>query len=199
MHGINLIKIRFHILIFSTAILVRLVFLLWGWLGQGLADESTLARVYAEQGYSLAAGYGYVRSSPGAGQEAITKLRREVVVNGFIAHPAYAEPLPTENITPEFLHPPGYPILFAALHRVLAIPAELPIRVVGLLLDSLAALLLFAIVRKFFSCRSGRVCRFALRCILTPGLLFHRLRFAYRFAEFFYAIGILYAAKCDGR
>jgi 4-amino-4-deoxy-L-arabinose transferase-like glycosyltransferase len=150
MHGINLIKIRFHILIFSTAILVRLVFLLWGWLGQGLADESTLARVYAEQGYSLAAGYGYVRSSPGAGQEAITKLRREVVVNGFIAHPAYAEPLPTENITPEFLHPPGYPILFAALHRVLAIPAELPIRVVGLLLDSLAALLLFAIVRKFF-------------------------------------------------
>ena len=95
---------------------------------------------YFRQGYGLAAGYGLV-SWQGAAGDQLKHLYSEVESGQLAASPATAPPL-SGDVHFDAVHPPGMALLVAGIHRVLRMPADVPVELLGVLLDSIAAVLL---------------------------------------------------------
>lgn len=135
-----------------AALAFRLGFIAWeatGWHVLGL-DE--LTRTYLYQGYALCAGWGYVRIPPAAHEEAVRLF--SLAQQGRITPQVTPGP-GGKLIRPEVLHVPGMAILVAGLHT-LSGPATIPLlKLLGALLDTWAACLLYVTVAGFFKPRVG--------------------------------------------
>ncbi|HXH27900.1 MAG TPA: glycosyltransferase family 39 protein, partial [Candidatus Polarisedimenticolia bacterium] len=104
-------------------------------------------------GYALAAGYGYVKGSGAAAHHLGNLFERASA--GLQVTPETAGPLPSEGARPWMLHPPGYPFLVSIAHRILGMPADIPMMLLGLLLDTVAAGLVWWIATRLLGSAVG--------------------------------------------
>ncbi len=140
--------------VFILACLVRVAFLLWGFTGWHVLDQSRLSASYFRQGYAIAAGYGYI----GSGQlsyEYLARLEELIESEGIRITPERAPPLPDEGITLTTLHPPGMSLLIAGVHRLWGGRVDVPLQCIGIVADSFAAVLVCWVVCALFSRRVG--------------------------------------------
>jgi 4-amino-4-deoxy-L-arabinose transferase-like glycosyltransferase len=100
-----------------------------------------MSDLYFRQGYAIAAGLGYVTGDDEA-SDTLKDIQRRVETEGLVATPQTVGPVPA-GLYAETLHPPGLPLLVATLHRALGKPADLAVQLLGALLDSAAAALVF--------------------------------------------------------
>jgi len=136
--------------VFLCAVLFRLIFLVWSWLPWLAEPQDGMSRLYFKEGYGLAVGYGYISSEANGGPQ--LKTLYELIENHAVPVTSQtAPPLDRHNVWPEMLHPPGMAILIAGLYRLLHAPADLPVEFVGLLLDSISAALICALVARAWS------------------------------------------------
>lgn len=147
---------RHGTIVVAVAAATRLAFILWGATGWMVEPIDSMSSRDFRAGYALDAGYGYV-AGDGPARAHLDDLYRRATAGEIRVEPATAGPLPADGARPETWHPPGLPLLVAVVHRLLGIPADLPIEVIGLVLDSLAAALVFWIGRTVFSPRVGLI------------------------------------------
>jgi 4-amino-4-deoxy-L-arabinose transferase-like glycosyltransferase len=127
--------------VFLCALVFRLIFFGWALSGWHTEPQSGMSQYYFRQGYGLAAGYGLV-SWQGEGGDQLKHLYALVESGHLAASPSTAPPLNGKDVHFDTFHPPGMAILVAALHRVLGTPADLPVEILGVLFDAIAAVLL---------------------------------------------------------
>jgi len=132
------------------AALFRLIFLIWSWLPWLAEPQDGMSRLYFKEGYGLAVGYGYISSEANGGPQ--LKALYELIEDQHVPVTAEtAPPLDRHNVWPEMLHPPGMAILIGGLYRLFHLPADIPLEIVGLLLDSISAALLCVLVARVWS------------------------------------------------
>ena len=136
--------------VFLWAALFRLVFLAWSWTPWLAEPQDGMSRLYFKQGYGMAVGYGYISSEAKGGPQLKT-LYEMVEVQKPPVTTLSAPPLNRDNVWPEMLHPPGMAALISVLYRLLHVPADLPMEIIGLLLDSISAALLCVLITKVWS------------------------------------------------
>ncbi|MBN2376646.1 MAG: hypothetical protein JXD22_09600 [Sedimentisphaerales bacterium] len=149
---------KHYLAVALTAAAVRVLFIVWGFCGWHCADTSTIgcmSRVYLCQGYGIAAGYGYNFHAPGSGCGHIKDLYDRVNRQGFRVTPETAGNLPREGVYPTAVHPPGMPLLVAAMNRLFQTPADLPLQILGAVLDTMATVIICWLVGSFFHWRVG--------------------------------------------
>ncbi len=142
-------------MVFVAALLVRVAFAMWSWSGFYAFPQSGMSRLYFKEGYAIAAGYGYVTGFTKKGHDVLGKLYGRVNAEGIRATPEIAQPLAAEDVRIEMVHPPGMSLLVAGINRVFGIPADVPIQVISILLDSIAAVLIWWVAATFLSARMG--------------------------------------------
>jgi 4-amino-4-deoxy-L-arabinose transferase-like glycosyltransferase len=129
---------------------------MWSWSDwYYFMPQSTLAQVYIQQGYAIAAGYGYVLGNSPKGIAVLDELYRRVSTENIRILPGSAEPLSKEDVRPELNHPPGIPWLVAMLHRIFGTRADIPLQILGIALDTASAGVFWWIMTRFFSTRVG--------------------------------------------
>jgi 4-amino-4-deoxy-L-arabinose transferase-like glycosyltransferase len=139
------------IIVGSVAFLFRLIFIFWGLLDWHLLPQDTLSSVYFCQGYGICAGYGYVSENWGEIPFKNLAKIRKLVDQGLHVTPQTAPQFGEKAFFPEMLHPPGMALLVAAIHWVTGTRADLYFEIIGMLLDTASACLLYWMVLKFFS------------------------------------------------
>jgi hypothetical protein len=148
---------RKMIIVGSAAFLFRLLFIFWGWTEWHVLEQDVLSMVYFHEGYRICAGYGYVVDAPGEDRSNYYQKIEELVDKGQRVSPQTAPQVESSNFLPEMLHPPGMALLIAAIHRVTGMRADLFFEIIGMILDTMAACILFWMVATFFSERVGFV------------------------------------------
>ena len=124
-------------IVLGAAALFRFAFLLWGWSGIGVMPHSGMSEPDFMAGYAIAAGYGYVEGH-GKAYDHLRGLYDKASA-GFIVTPESAGALPSEGVRPWMLHPPGFSLLVAGLHRLFGAGTEDAVALTGLVLDVAAA------------------------------------------------------------
>ena len=127
--------------IVAVALTVRLAVVLWSLNGSMIVPQVSLSERYFQEGYAIVAGWGYVA---GDGPLAALTPAQRAVERGE-RDPGTDVPRPA-SFYPETLHPPGMSLLVAALHRTFGGDANLAMMLVGALLDTAAAVILYALV-----------------------------------------------------
>ena len=150
---------RNYIIVISITVAVRVVFMLWSWSGWRYQRplSASLSYGYFCQGYGIAAGYGYNDYHSIAAQEHIGELWERVTRDSVRALPGPVGPLPQDGVYPCAVHPPGFPLLVAGINRSLGIAADVPIQMIGIALDTMAAVIVVWLVSAFLSARVGFV------------------------------------------
>jgi 4-amino-4-deoxy-L-arabinose transferase-like glycosyltransferase len=141
-------------IVFAAALAFRVAYLLWTASGWHVIPGTILTKSYFWQGYGIAAGYGYV-SAEGPVRRHLIALARRVESEGGRVTPESAGPMEVEGARPETLHPPGMALLVAGINRLLGMPADVPIQILFLVADSIAALLVFWTGNLAFGSRVG--------------------------------------------
>ena len=136
------------------AILIRFGFILWDSSGYYIKPQWNLSKAYFVEGYGIAAGYGYVEGESVAGKH-LKALYRRVNSENIRVTPEVAGVLPEEGKYFKMNHPPGMALLVAGINRLFGIRADLPVQILGLILDSTAAVLVSLIVTNFLNFRVG--------------------------------------------
>src|SRR5690349_7438406 len=149
-------KARQLAVVLGAAVPVRIGFLLWsstGWhyffLQQNLTD------VYFAEGYTLAAGYGYVWSNSSDAQAKLHHLRERVAADNTAALQVASQSPLQADLRPEMLHPPGLSLLVAGINRLFGIRADIPVQLVGIALDTAAVGIFWWILTTFTSPQVG--------------------------------------------
>jgi 4-amino-4-deoxy-L-arabinose transferase-like glycosyltransferase len=145
---------RRWITVLIIAGLVRAGFLIGTWGGVCASVDTVMVRHYLRDGYAMAAGYGYIEGDGSAGEH-LWGLYERVKSGNMRVTPEVAGALPREGARPVTLHPPGMALLVAWINLVLGIRADVPIQLLGLVLDCLAAGLLYRLVSTSLSERVG--------------------------------------------
>lgn len=132
--------------IIVATLVVRLAMILWSLSGAYISPQVGLSERYFREGYAIDAGWGYSTD-----EEPLSSLTpsQQRVERGE-AGTEVAVPRPA-GFYGETLHPPGFSLLVAAVHRIFGGNASLPIMVLGALLDALAAAILYLMVRAVWS------------------------------------------------
>ena len=147
---------RSFVIVAAVALVFRMAFLIWQVSGWHAAPTKTVDRSYMSQGYAIAAGYGYPEFFANADARlALSKLSGLVNHEGVQLTPEFARANPIRGLAPGTLHPPGLPLLVAGIHRLSGGPAELPIQVIGALLDVFTSCLLLWIAAAALGPRIG--------------------------------------------
>ncbi len=128
------------IVVFSAALLFRLAYLIWYLSGWHVIPDSSMALSYFWRGYGIAAGYGYVAAERSSLDHLIS-LEERVRAESFRVTPETAGPLEPHGVRAETLHPPGMALLIAGANRLFGIPADLPVQLLYLIVDSATAVL----------------------------------------------------------
>lgn len=139
------------IIVGSVALLFRMIFLFWGWTDCYLLEQNSLSKGYFYQGYGICAGYGYVTEARGEESSKNLEKLEELIDQGQRITPQTAPQIDSSKFLPEMLHPPGMSLLIAAIHRVTGMRADLFFEILGMLLDTAAACILYWMVATFFS------------------------------------------------
>lgn len=140
-------------IVLCAATVFRLAFIVWGWSGAGVMERSGMSLPDFIAGYALAAGYGYVEGH-GKSYEHLRGLYNKAFA-GFKVTPETAGPLPSEGVRPWMLHPPGFSLLVAGLHRLIGPGAEGGLALIGLVLDVVAAGLIWWMTVTLMGARVG--------------------------------------------
>jgi hypothetical protein len=138
------------LLVLAAAAGLRAVFILWGLGGAGLGTGYGIGVRDFVSGYAIAAGYGYITGT-GPALDHMRRLHASISEGSLAVSPGSYGPLPAETAWPEIIHPPGLPLLVAGAHRLFGGAADLPIQVLGLLLDTAAAGLVWWIAGFLFA------------------------------------------------
>jgi len=133
--------------------------MLWSWSGHYYAiPNATLVASYLKDGYSIAAGYGYTTADVDTPAERyLDHLYERVNSENIRLTPEMAGSLPAEGARPQMLHPPGMAVLVAGINRFLGIRADEPLQFIGILFDSIAAVLVYWVVGNFLGEKVGFV------------------------------------------
>ena len=133
-------------LVLAVAAVVRLGLLLASLAGHFTLSEGRHAG-YLLRGYGLALGYGLVevRGKPEY-RGHLGRLRQAIEAGGEPERAEAAYARAGIHFEPTLDHPPGIYLLVAAAYRLFGVPAELPLRLLGVLLDTLAAGLFYWII-----------------------------------------------------
>jgi hypothetical protein len=146
----HLTRSRVLWIIFATLV-VRLAIVAWFESGFSVMPQPFLSERYFQEGYAISAGWGYSTGSDDAYAKA-TPLQKAVErgeVGGRLTVPRPA------GFYGETLHPPGMALLVAAMHTIFGGAAKIPTMILGALLDTFAAIVLFWMVKTAWSERVG--------------------------------------------
>jgi Dolichyl-phosphate-mannose-protein mannosyltransferase len=141
------------VLAVAVAVAVRILFVVWGLSGFWVKERLGMSRTDFTAGYAMAAGYGYVKGYGPADLHLRDLFERASA--GFLVTPETAGPLPAEGTRPWMLHPPGYSFLVATTHRLFGIPADVPMMILGLVLDTVTAGLVWWIATRLLGTAVG--------------------------------------------
>jgi hypothetical protein len=133
-------------IVFIAAILFRLLYVVWSLSDWHVIHINTLGKVYIYQGYGICAGYGYAR--PAKTWYEFKEL--EKMASQSRITPENAPRIDASKLMPEMLHPPGMAILNAVIHKVVGTRVDLPLEILGAILDSIAAGLVCYMVAKYY-------------------------------------------------
>ena len=147
-------KKRQLVLVLFIAILVRVGCMVWSWSGYYFKEQNELSKSYFRQGYGIAAGYGYVRGD-GKAIKHFDRLYEHINSENFRITPDTAGPLPNEGMEFQMLHPPGMSLLVYVVHNIFAMRADVPIQIIGIILDAIAVGLVYWMGCTFFGMRVG--------------------------------------------
>jgi hypothetical protein len=139
----------------GVALIVRLLMIAWSLSGLYSQPPSGMSDLYFRQGYAIAAGLGFVVGEDEA-NVFLKDVHRRVDEEGLVATRSSIGAVPA-GIVPDSLHPPGMSVLVAGVHRALGVSADLPVQLLGAILDSLAAALVFWIGVTVATPRAGLV------------------------------------------
>jgi 4-amino-4-deoxy-L-arabinose transferase-like glycosyltransferase len=155
-----------------VALACRVGFILWQNTGACFAEHGPFSPLFLSQGYAIAAGYGYIEAldiqSP-VGQY-LKHLPERVDQEGLRLTPQSAAPLPEGAVAPHTLHPPGTPLVIAGIHRLLGIGADIPMQLIGTILDVAAAVVVCWLATRAVGERVGLLC--GLLYALFPPLVY---------------------------
>lgn len=140
------------ILIFALSIAVRSLFIIWNSTGYYSIPQYVLSKTYFIEGYAIAAGYGYIRGDNETYKD-LKKLYNRVNSQPFRINSENAGPINKDGIRPEMLHPPGMSILVATMNYIFGIGADLPIQILGMILDAISAVIVFLILHRYINKR----------------------------------------------
>jgi 4-amino-4-deoxy-L-arabinose transferase-like glycosyltransferase len=154
MHSTRLDGARKHaVVVLAAALFFRVAYLLWYLSGWHVIPDASMAFSYFWRGYGIAAGYGYV-AAEGPIERHLNVLEERVRAECFRVTPETAGPLP-QAARAETLHPPGTALLIAGFNRLFGTPADIPIQILFLIMDSIAALLVWRTARAALGGRVG--------------------------------------------
>jgi 4-amino-4-deoxy-L-arabinose transferase-like glycosyltransferase len=143
-------------LVLIAAGLVRTAFMLWsisGW--YFFMPQNTLSERFFLRGYAIAAGYGYVVENSPRGDAVLNELYRRVNADNIRALPKSAEPLSKDDMRLETMYPPGMSLMIAAIHRILGTKADVPLQLIGVVLDTASAGIFWWTVTTFVGPKVG--------------------------------------------
>lgn len=127
--------------VFAVALAVRLLLTVWSHSSLYVESPTGMSSLYFRQGYAMAAGLGYVVGMDEAGAF-LESIQERVNARSLVATPLAVGTAPP-GLYADTLHPPGMPILVGAAHRLFGMPADLPVQILGAVLDSTAAVLVY--------------------------------------------------------
>lgn len=150
---------RNYIIVILVAVVVRFVFMAWSWSGWYYQKplSATLSAGYFNQGYGIAAGYGYNDYHSVAAREHVGELGEWIKREGGRAGPELVGQLPREGVYPCAVHPPGLPLLVAGINQVFGVRADVPIQLIAIVLDTIAAVIVCWLIATFLHPRVGFV------------------------------------------
>lgn len=146
----NSLTPRLIIIVGIIALATRLLYLGWTWTNWYVLPDDYMVLLYFDEGYAICTGYGYVRSYTENGWKELYELRARVETQDLQTIREQRN-VDTTDLHPEFIHPPGLPLLIAGIRTFLGIKADVPIQLLGVFLDTVAACLLAYLVGKFFA------------------------------------------------
>ncbi len=135
-----------------TSTAVRIAFILWGLSGDYIKPFHGMSDVDFTGGYAIAAGYGYVTGAPWVSAR-LTDMYQRVTEGTLMAAPGTVEPIDRGDLVPRTIHPPGLALLVAGLHRLLGTSASLPVEILGAVLDTVSAALVWRISASWLGAR----------------------------------------------
>jgi 4-amino-4-deoxy-L-arabinose transferase-like glycosyltransferase len=131
---------RQAVVVLAVALAFRAAFLIWNLSGWHAIPDGTMARSYFLRGYAIAAGYGYI-SAEGPAHVPLVALEERVRTEKIRVTPEIAGALAVSDVRAETLHPPGTALLIAGINRLFGTPADLPLQLIFLVIDSVTAVL----------------------------------------------------------
>ena len=149
-------KRKRHLLLILLATgVVRVGAMLWSWSGWYGLPQYGMSKLYFREGYGIAAGYGLIQTR-GATRQHLIDLYERVSRDSVRVTPEMAGPLPSKDETaPSMLHPPGFALLVAGFNRTLGVRADEPMQVLGILLELIAAGLVYWVAATLVGARAG--------------------------------------------
>ncbi|GAC1621868.1 MAG: hypothetical protein NVS4B5_13960 [Vulcanimicrobiaceae bacterium] len=178
-----------------VAFAVRLAIVVWSIGGAFIAPQVSLSERYFQEGYAIAAGWGYSTDEEPIG--ALTPQQQRIERGETTA----SVPRPSKFYG-ETLHPPGMSLLVAALHLTFGGNASVPMMVLGALLDTLAAAILYLMLRPIWSERVAFVTALTYALFLPQAYAATADRLPNGLESFFVISGfacVLRAIRTDGR
>lgn len=132
--------------IVGVAFSVRVAMIVWALSGLHVAPQVYLSKQYFQEGYAISAGWGYSTNQNAlatltSAQQSVERGERNP--GSDVARPA--------DFYGETLHPPGMSLLVATMHRIFGGDAKIAMMVLGALLDSGAAAILYLMVAAAWS------------------------------------------------
>lgn len=128
-----------YVFLIALTLLLRFGFLIWFRSGAHIRPQSTLSQMYFLQGCGIASGHGYVRPvTPSAYRQFSRICETPDLRLG-------------EGFEPETAHPPGMPLLVAAVFQIIPSDHHLVVQLVNIALDAIGVALLYAMSNRLFS------------------------------------------------
>jgi len=105
------------------------------WTPGFISPAKTMSIMYVRSAYALAAGLGYAQTIPGsdAGRDVNAMVTR--AEGGELVTPASGKNVARDGLYPEMLHPPGWSLIAAGLHRGLRLPVRPAMQFLTALVD----------------------------------------------------------------
>lgn len=131
-------------IVLVVAVAFRALYCYLVWTPIMKSPEESMSKMYVRTAYLVAAGLGHSQAIPGSpAYFDIEALREKGYDFGTVVDHAAADTMSTDGLYPETLHPPGWPLVAAGVHKALHVPVWFGMQVLGILADALACLLLY--------------------------------------------------------
>ena len=145
--------------ILAVATVCRAAYAVLVWTPWFISPSETMSKMYVRSAYALSAGLGYAQTIPDSpADEDLKNLVREGETGKWIRWSSGPRVRP-DGLYPEMLHPPGWSLIAASLHRGLGVPVTRAMHCVTAVVDVAACAMLYWLV--LLALDSVRVARVA--------------------------------------